>query len=227
MQPTMYDTLLLLPLFQGLCKEDLTNILEKVKLQFIKYKKGDYLAKQEETCHHLIFIIQGEVCSESTDKNHNYTLYETFKGPLVIEPYSLFGMYPYYTTSYYAETEVSALIISKSYILSELNNYEIFRLNYLNMLCNRSQTMYRKLWNAHIGDTQDKIINFLQLRCLRPAGKKKLCVRMEDLAELIDDTRINVSKVLNELQEQELISLSRKEILIPQLEKIIQHQYKK
>ena len=37
---------------------------------------------------------------------------------------------------------------------------------------------------------------------------------MEDLAALIDDTRINVSKELNELKENGLISLGRKEIQI-------------
>ena len=35
---TMFDTLLQLPLFQGLCHEDFTSILDKVKLHFIKHK---------------------------------------------------------------------------------------------------------------------------------------------------------------------------------------------
>ena len=33
----MYDTLLQLPLFQGLAHEDFTNILGKVKLHFTKH----------------------------------------------------------------------------------------------------------------------------------------------------------------------------------------------
>ena len=37
MEITMYDTLLQLPLFQGLCKNDFTNITGKVKLHFRKY----------------------------------------------------------------------------------------------------------------------------------------------------------------------------------------------
>lgn len=45
---------------------------------------------------------------------------------------------------------------------------------------------------------------------------------MEDLATLIDDTRINVSKVLNKFQEEGLIQLKRKEIHIPALEKLIE-----
>lgn len=40
---TMFDTLLQLPLFQGLAQEDFTRILEKVKLHFTKYKPGELL----------------------------------------------------------------------------------------------------------------------------------------------------------------------------------------
>ena len=86
---SMYDKLLLLPLFQGLCKEDFTNILEKVKLHFQKYPTGHYIARQDDACNSLAFVLQGKVLSESTDKTHHYTLYETLDAPHVIEPYSL------------------------------------------------------------------------------------------------------------------------------------------
>ena len=59
---------------------------------------------------------------------------------------------------------------------------------------------YEKLWNSHIGNTEEKILNFLVLRSMKPEGKKILKIKMEDLASLIDETRINVSKVLNDIQ---------------------------
>ncbi len=223
MEVTMYDKLLLLPLFQGLGKEDFTTILEKVRLHFQKYDPGTCIAHQGNVCKNIIFILQGKIRSESTDIQHGYILEETFESPHVIEPYSLFGMHPQYTASYYAETEISIVTVEKSYVLSELSKFEIFQLNYLNLLSNRAQTVYRKLWNAHIGNTYEKIINFLQLRCTNPYGEKILHIRMEDLAFLIDDTRINVSKVLNELKENSLITLGRKEIRIPVLEAVINY----
>ena len=112
--------------------------------------------------------------------------------------------------------------IDKSYILNELCRYEVFNLNYMNMLSNRSQVIYNKLWNAHIGKTRDKIINFLLLRCMTPYGAKKLSIRMEDLARLIDDTRINVSNVLNDLQNRGLIQLGRRTFSIPELREVVQ-----
>ena len=47
---TMYDTLLQLPLFQGLCHNDFTEILEKVKIHFAKYQAGDTILTQGDDC---------------------------------------------------------------------------------------------------------------------------------------------------------------------------------
>lgn len=218
----MYDTLLQLPLFQGLCKNDFTNIIGKVKFHFRKYNADDVIVEQGDPCTQLIFLLNGEIISQATDDKDTYSLFETFGSPFVIEPYSLFGMQTTYTASYRARTDVNIVTIDKSFVLSELNNYDIFRLNYLNILSNRSQVAYDKLWNNRIGSIQDKIVNFLLLRTMKPEGEKVLKIKMEDLAELIDETRINVSKVLNDLQEKRLVQLSRKEIAIPSLEKLME-----
>ena len=101
-----------------------------------------------------------------------------------------------------------------------MNNYDIFRLNYLNILSNRAQIAYNKLWNSYIGRPKEKIINFILSRSMRPEGEKRLKIKMEDLAGLIDETRINVSKELNDMQEKGLVELSRKEIFIPAMEKL-------
>ena len=180
MELTMYDKLLQLPLFQGMSKFDFTDILEKVKIHFNKYEPGSCLVRQDTPCNQLIFVLDGEVQIESNDKTHKYTLWENFKSPNVIEPYSLFGMRPYFTASYTAVTEVNTLNIDKSYILNELCRYEVFY------------------------------------------GAKKLSIRMEDLARLIDDTRINVSNVLNDLQNRGLIQLGRRTFSIPELREVVQ-----
>ena len=85
MQSTMYDKLLLLPLFQGLCKEDFTSILEKVRLHFQKYTAGSRIVKQGDYCNNIIFILQGEIRAESVDHTYHYTIHETLESPQIIE----------------------------------------------------------------------------------------------------------------------------------------------
>lgn len=214
---TMYDKLLQLPLFQGMCTEDFTNILEKVKLHFHKYAPGKTLISKNEKCNQLVFILSGQVQCETSDKSETYTLVEECDSPNVIEPHSLFGMNTHYTATYRAIDEVQTVSIDKSYILSQLTRYEIFNLNLLNILSNRAQVAYSKLWETNSGGTCGKIIHFLQSRCSTLMGEKKLYIRMDDLAALIDDTRINVSRTLNQLQKDDLVKLSRKCILFKDL----------
>ena len=74
MEITMYDTLLQLPLFQGLCKNDFTSILGKVKLHFRKYNADEIIVEQGEPCTELIFLLNGEISSQIVDEQ-SHTLY--------------------------------------------------------------------------------------------------------------------------------------------------------
>ena len=218
----MYDTLLQLPLFQGLCKDDFTTILEKVKFHFQSFREGEHIAHQGKGCKQLLFLLSGEVATKTKDEEHGYSLCESFEAPLIIEPDSLFGMTPCFKASYQAKTDVKMLSIDKAYIYSELNNYEIFRINYLNLLSNRCQSARKKLWSTHIRSLEEKFVNFMLKRCQKPSGEKTLKITMEDLGKLIDETRINVSRLLNDMQDKGLVQLKRKEIYIPDLGKLIQ-----
>ena len=145
MEHSMYDNLLQLPLFQGLCKDDFTTIIEKVKFHFLNYKENDIIRNQGDTCNQLVFLLSGEITQKVANEEEGYTLSETLHAPHIIEPYSLFGMDTRYTATYLAKTDATLLTIDKAYVYTELNNYEIFRLNYLNILSNRIQVSHKKL----------------------------------------------------------------------------------
>lgn len=221
MNTTMYDKLLKLPLFQGLSKNDLTVILEKVKVEFRSYSPKEYIVKQNDPCTELIFLLSGTVRACASDANYKFSLSEEINEQTIIEPYSLFGMRPFFHASYKAETATNILVLKKRDILPLLCRYDIFNLNYINLLSNRAQTMQQKQWNTHIGNTLEKIVNFLSMRCMFQYGTKELTITMEDLAFLLNDTRINVSRALNRLQEIGYISLSRKVIRINDLKDLL------
>lgn len=220
----MYDTLLQLPLFQGLCPNDFTQILGKVKLHFSKHKSGEKIVTKGDPCDKLVFLLKGEVMSESTDKYEQFSFYEYFQSPFVIEPYSLFGMYTEHVSSYIAQTEVNLVTIDKSFVLTELNKYDIFRLNYLNIISNRSQTLYNRIWDTKVEDTASRIINFILYHTEKPSGEKLFKIKMDDFARLLGETRLTISKALNELQDKELLSLRRKEIVVPDITRLINYQ---
>ena len=218
---SMFDTLLQLPLFQGLAQEDFTNILAKVKLHFTKHKKGEILVQAGTPCTRLIFILKGRISATTPATDGSFLFTEQYEAPYLLEPYSMFGMNTDYVATYTALDEVHSINISKSFVMNELAQYEIFRLNYINIISNRAQTLQRRLWCTNEGDLQNRIVHFISNLAERPSGKKSLKIKMEDLARIVNDTRLNVSKVLNALQDKDLVELHRGEIVVHRLENLL------
>lgn len=220
----MYDTLLQLPLFQGLAKNDFTSILDKVKIHFLKRKAGDTVALGGEDCRELVFLLNGSLVSKTSDRDELYTFYEAINAPFLIEPYSLFGWSTKYVSTYTALTACNLVTIEKVYLLSELNNYEIIRLNYLNILSNRAQNLHDRLWTNLPESLHDRIVEFILLHSYVPGGEKRLKIKMDDLAKLLSSTRIRVSKALNEMQDKHWLTLHRGEIRIPDISLLKEHR---
>lgn len=218
---TMFDTILQLPLFQGLAQEDFTNILGKVKLNFTKHKAGEVIVKADDICNQLTFVLKGEISSITSSVDTSYSFTEYFQAPYVIEPQSLFGMHTSYVSTYMVQTEAHTVSISKTFVMNELFKYDIFRLNYMNIISNRAQNLNNRLWIKTAENLEKRIGHFILTHIERPAGKKTLKIKMEELAQVVNDTRVGVSKALNNMQEQNLLELHRGEIIIPDAEKLL------
>ena len=201
---TIFDTLLQLPLFQGLAVEDFTRILEKVKLHFTKQKTGETLAQEATT----------------TSAQGHYSLTEYFEAPYLIEPQSLFGLYTTYSAKYTATAPINSISINKEAVINDLLKYEIFRLNYLNIVSSQLQLLNRSTWGNTPDNVETRISYFIRTHLKRLQGSKSLKIKMEDLATIVNDTRNGVSKALNSMQDKGLLELHRGEIVIPAAEKL-------
>lgn len=217
---TIFDTLLQLPLFQGLAVEDFTRILEKVKLHFAKQKTGEMLAQEGTPCNRLIFILNGNIAATTTSAQGHYSLTEYFEAPYLIEPQSLFGLYTTYSAKYTATTPINSISINKEAVINDLLKYEIFRLNYLNIVSSQLQLLNRSTWGKTPDNVEARISNFIRTHLKRLQGSKSLKIKMEDLATIVNDTRNGVSKALNSMQDKGLLELHRGEIVIPAAEKL-------
>lgn len=218
---TMFETLLQLPLFQGLALEDLTSIVGKVKLHFVKHKAGETILKPGAPCDGLLFLLKGEVSSTTLSADASYSLTERVQAPYVVEPQSMFGMNTVYQSAWTAHTEVHTISVSKAFVMNNLFKYEIFRLNYMNIISNRAQNLSSRLWRVMEDNTERRIAGFILAHSERPAGEKRLKIKMKTLAGIINSSSMEVSRTLNGMQEQGLLELHRGEILIPDAELLL------
>lgn len=220
MEYTMFDTLLQLPLFQGMSKSEMSEVIEKAKFHFQQFADKEVLFRQGEECAQLVFLLKGELSSETLAPNTLFSLEESIIGPSIVEPSSLFGKRPCYKGTYTARGGASILTIDKQYIYGVLDQYEVFRMNFFNLLSSKTEQLYEKIWSITPQELEGRIIHFIRSVCNSPKGEKTLKVKMEDLAKLLDDTRLNVSNVLNKWQEEGLIEMHRKEFIFHDIERL-------
>ena len=221
MELPMYDTLLSLPLFQGMSQTDFNSLLQKIRLDFIRYEDGDVIIEKGNRCGSLAFLINGTVESSRSGMDGNFTFSELIEASFLIEPYSMFGRAGSYQRTYTAIGSCSFLMVDKQYIYTELGKYNICRMNLLNILSGRVQQLDSHIWSLDGMSLRERIIRFIKGLSDIQSGQKRLAIKMNDLATLMDATRLNVSRELNALEKDGLISLRRKEIFIPALENLI------
>ena len=217
----MFDTLLELPLFQGLGKNDITHIVETVKLNFAKVPQGECIVSQDELCRGLIFLLEGTLIRHTESDDRSYAVSERITAPAVLQPEVLYGWQTRYTHSYIAHTGSNIVSIEKQVVNRVLMQYEVFRINLLNLLSTQVVRNQRLFWHNSSGSTEQRIVKFIRNHSSYPAGEKILNIKMEDLALQLNDTRINVSRALNSMQKKGILLLKRKEIIIPALEKLL------
>lgn len=217
----MYEHLLCLPYFQGMSKDDITAILDKVALDFIKYDDGEYICHRGDKCNKFHILIQGTLQCIAEAPDGSYRLKENIAAPYAIEPYSMFGYATNYKREYVAKGACTILAIEKIFLYSEFTKHNIFTINFLNLISNKAQKQEKTIWEKTPTSISGRIAQFIALRCEQLQGEKILSIKMERLASILCETRLNISKSLNELQEAGLVELHRKEIFIPSLNKLM------
>lgn len=211
---TMFERLQQLPLFQGLTIKELSEIIEWMKLDFNQVAEGTRIVSQGDKCNSLIYIISGIVCSTLSAHDNKIVLTETHDTPFVLEPYNLYGMNQNYECSYSMHTNGSTLVIKKNIVNLLMMKYQIIRTNMLNITCSRLQRVVNENRDFITQSIREKIFRVVCALSSTKKSPKHIKVKMEDLADMIGETRLNVSKELNSMKNEGIAKIKRGEIII-------------
>ena len=217
----LYAKLIELPMFQGMSTDDLVAVLGQTRFDFAQKKAEETIAKAANECTHLCFLLNGKMQVASQADDNSYTFIEEIDAPYILQPENLFGISPRYTRTFIAQSTCSLLLLSKSEVLRLTDDFIIFKFNLLNTISTQAQKAARLPWRHCRSPLLHRIARFFIVHCLHPAGKKLVHIKMEKLANEMNDSRLNVSRALNHMQSQGLIELKRGRIAIPMLEKLV------
>lgn len=217
----IYKLLQQFPLFQGMSSNDLQHVTAHTKFDFRKYQAGSVVYKVGETCENLFLLIQGSVSIITSNDNRQLTVEEKIKAPYMPQLERLFGINRQFSNTMKAVTDINVVIIDKQEVNSLAEELLVFRLNLLNQLAYQAQRLVSRRWHQQPSGLRRRIVRFFIDHCERPAGEKVFTMTMNTLAHELNDSRLDVSKALNEMQDDSVIELRRGRIIIPALEKIV------
>lgn len=217
----IFDKLLQFPLFQGMSRDDLEIVAGHTRFGFLKLNAGKTVMKSGDNCHQLYFLINGSLKVRSFADDYGYHVEEQISAPYIIQLEAVFGYNQRYTRDFIAQTDVNFLTLDKEEVVRLTEDFLVFRLNMINHFATQTQKQMRQVWYRAPQSLEDRVVRFLIQRCLYPAGHKTFNILMTRLAEEVNDSRLNVSRILNDMQHRGLIELSRGKIEIPQLERLL------
>ena len=217
----LYDQLLQFPLFLGMSRDDLGLIAAHTKLDFQKCAARTVIFNEGAACTHLCFLLSGTVSVKTRSDDGSYMLDEQLSAPVMLQPEALFGYNQRYTHKFQALTPVALLRLERSEVVRLSEEFLIFRINLLNLLSTHTQKLLHQPWRRYPETLEDRIVRFMAQRCIHPAGPKTLHILMTQLAAEVGDSRLDVSRALNRLQDAGLLTLHRGRIEVPQMERLI------
>lgn len=217
----MFDTLLELPLFQGLGREDLTRILESTRMAFTTVRKDVTFIRQGEACTGLTFIIDGRVDMLTRSADNSWEVAEQVSTPAVVGTDVLYGRLRTHRHSYTALATTRIMQMDKRTAAALTSYFEVFRLNLLNLLTTTIVRRDQLLWLPPSPSLEARLIAFFRLHIDRPAGYKRFTISLPQIGAYLGEDPRYVSRALHRLADNGLIRLGRRMIEIPTFERLL------
>lgn len=217
----MYAQLTQLPLLQGM---NATEVAQIQKQAFIYTTSSNVpVCSQGDMCNKLFFLLKGSVMRHTLSQNKDFEFEEMLPAPWVMEPESLYGLHCIFSSDYITTESSTIMTLTKPDLAKLFTRNDIFRMNYLNLLSANIQHQHNVQIHPYTSCIATRMISFINTLSTVSYGSKTLRIKMDDLAVYMNETRLKVSRLLNQWQKMNLITLQRKEIHIPRLENLTLH----
>lgn len=142
---SMFDKLLQLPIFMGLTRDQMTEILEKVPFHFQKFKPGEIMCHPGDLCENVTFVLSGKLRQVTPTFCNRVTITQDFLAPHTLSFDNLFGADIHHLSALYAVETTGVMQLSKEHFLKCLQINPILLINTMNILSTHAQKQHKAM----------------------------------------------------------------------------------
>ncbi len=206
-------------LFNNFSKNQLLNIFDVNNHKICKYNKNKIIHFESENCLYFDIILEGQVVVQRIDENGNVLTIAQFNTGDTMGANLLFGSNNLYPMSIIAKSDSIVLHIKKAFILELCHNDKSFLLEFLKDISNKGILLTNKIKSISMKTLRDSIIDFLNYEYyLQKKSKINLYITKKELAERFGVQRTSLSRELNKMKKNKLISYDANSITIENLD---------
>lgn len=183
--------------------------IESNLYKIVNYKKGDIIFSDGDSCNEVGFIEKGEISIVTNTYNENEYEINNISDNGFFGTYLLFSSKPFYLGTAIAKKNTKIIFFNKHNLLKAFEN-KTFLENYLALTSDTSIKMQQKIKVLSQGSIKEKIMFMLY----QNNGGKITFKTKEQLASYLNVPRPSLSRILIELQNEDIITYNRHEIIL-------------
>lgn len=145
--PSMYERIRELPLFHGIGDEQLSLLLEKTSMDFIRIDSGEMIHKKGDPVTAIDFILSGQIRRIHSLQYYPVKVIEYLGPGSMLGALNLYGMDTVFSADIEATEKVSIMRVIKSQYMDILMSDRIYLLNFVNYLAANAQKGIRLVVN--------------------------------------------------------------------------------
>ena len=181
--PTMYETIMELPLFKGIGEEQLNQMLEKTKIGFLKYDDGAIIAQVGDPVRAIDFVLSGRVRNTYKLLNLPIEIDEIIGKGAMIGATRIYGLDTEYCATSTALGRVSVMNVEKKQYMNILQSDKIYILNFVNYLSAAAQKGQKLMIQQKENSIRNTLLNLVLSVASRAAETVVICAADEVLAK--------------------------------------------
>lgn len=225
---TMYERLMMLPVFKGIGESQLSAFIEKTNLEFGTVPPGETVVSKGEVCDHLICVLSGSIMSTYSLFSGAITLKAVYGAGKVVGLTRLYGMDNTFGHSIHALEECGTMRFSKTQYMDMLRESPICLINFLNTLSYRSQMMENALTDLYSDNLAGRLATIVSVLTERDCigvtikGIRRICFREDADCDLMDikEMRILAERGLIEIKGDDEIRIASRNDLMDFAEEV-------
>ncbi|MDD7461304.1 MAG: Crp/Fnr family transcriptional regulator [Prevotella sp.] len=215
MEPNIYQSLSICPLFQGIDMAEIEVILQDVSFKLVRYDKKDIYTLAGMPCKYADIVIKGELTTRMVSMSGKTVEVSRLNKGDIIAPAFIFAKDRTMPVSVETECETFILRFQPSEFETLIDHDIRLRRNFIQILSNIDVFLTKKMRVLSLFTVREKVAYFLTDTAKKQGSRTILLDKSrQEIAESFGIQKFSLLRCFSELVEQGAIEVNGKQITI-------------